>query len=50
MKNSQIDNGKYIDVVMPMCNLIEYSNNHSKTRGSLWQYYRDDPNDNIKKS
>ena len=50
MKNSQIDNGKYIDVVMPMCNLIEYSNNYLKTRGSLWQYYRDDPNNNIKKS
>ena len=47
MKNSQIDNGKYIDVLN---RLIEYSNNYSKTRGSLWQYYRDDPNDHIKKS
>ena len=26
-------------------NLIEYSNNYSKTSGSLWQYYKDDPND-----
>ena len=26
-----------------MCNLLEYSNNHSKTSGSLWQYYRDEP-------
>ena len=26
---------------MPMYNLIEYSNNYSKTSGSLWQYYRD---------
>ena len=25
-----------------MYNLIEYSNNHSKTSGSLWKYYRDD--------
>ena len=25
---------------MPRYNLIEYSNNYSKT-GSLWQYYRD---------
>ena len=32
---------------MPVYNLIEYSDNYSKT-GSLWQYYRDDPNDNIK--
>ena len=28
---------------MPMYNLIEYSNNHSKTSGSLWQYYKDEP-------
>ena len=27
---------------MPMYNLIEYSNNYSKTSGSLWQYYREE--------
>ena len=27
-----------------MYNLIEYSNNYSKTSGSLWQYYKVDPN------
>ena len=32
---------------MPMYNLIEYSDNYSKTSGSLWQYYKDDPNDNL---
>ena len=32
---------------MPMYNLIEYSNNYSKTSGSLWQYYRDEPNSNL---
>ena len=32
---------------MPMFNLIEYSDNYSKTSRSLWQYYRDDPNDNL---
>ena len=35
---------------MPMYNLIEYSDNYSKTSGSLWQYYKDDPNDNIVQS
>ena len=30
-----------------MYNLIEYSDNYSKASGSLWQYYRDDPNDNL---
>ena len=32
---------------MPMYNLIEYSVNYSKTSGNLWQYYRDEPNDNL---
>ena len=32
---------------MPMYNLIEYSDNYSKTSGNLWQYYKDEPNDNL---
>ena len=28
---------------MPMYNLIEYSDNYSKTCGSLWQYCKDIP-------
>ena len=28
---------------MTMYNIIEYSDNYSKTPGSLWQYYRDEP-------
>ena len=35
---------------MPMYNFIEYSNNYSKTAGSLWQYYKDGLNDNIANS
>ena len=50
INNTQMDNAKYIDVVMPMYNLIEYIDNHSETSESLWQYYRDDPNDNITRS
>ena len=50
INNTQIDNAEYIDIVMPMYNLIEYSDNYSKTSGSLWQYYKDDPNDNITQS
>ena len=30
-----------------MCNLIEYSKNYSKTSGSLWNYYRDEPNSGL---
>ena len=32
---------------MSMYNLIEYSNNNSKAYGSLWQYCKDEPNDNL---
>ena len=31
-------------------NLIEYSDNYSETSGSLWQYYKYDPNDNLANS
>ena len=47
INNTDIDNAKDIDIVMPMYNLIEYSDNYSKTSGSLWQYHKDEPNDNI---
>ena len=41
--NTQTNNAKDIDVVMQIYNLIENSNNFSKTSGSLWQYYRNEP-------
>ena len=41
--NMQIDNAKDIDIVMPMYNLTEYSDNYAKTTGSLWQYCKDIP-------
>ena len=43
INNTQIDNAKGIDIVMPMYNLIEYSDNYAKTTGSLWQYCKDIP-------
>ena len=36
INNTQVDNAKDIDIVMPMYNLIEYSDNYAKTSGSLW--------------
>ena len=47
INNTQINNAKDIDIVMPIYNLIEYRDNYSKTSGSLWQYCRDEPNDNL---
>ena len=47
INNTQVDNAKDIDIVMPMYNLIECRDNYAKTSGSLWQYYRDESNDNL---
>ena len=43
INNTQVDNAKDIDIVMPVYNLIEYSDNYAKTSGSLWQYCKDIP-------
>ena len=43
INNTQIDNAEYIDIVMSMHNLIEYSDNYSKTSGSLWKYCKEIP-------
>ena len=39
-----IDNAENLDIVMPMYNLLEYSD-YSMASGSLWNYYRDKIND-----
>ena len=36
-----IENAEDLDIVMHMCNLIEYSKNYSKISGTLWNYYKD---------
>ena len=41
INNTQADDAQYIDVVIPMYNVIEYIDNYSKTSGILWQYCRD---------
>ena len=50
INNTDIDNAQNTDTVMPMYNLIEYSDNYSRTSGSLWQYYKDDPDNNLENS
>ena len=42
MNNTKVVSAHGIDVVIPMSNLIEYSDNYSKTSASLWKYYRDE--------
>ena len=45
--NTLIGNAEDLDIVMPMYNLLEYSKNYSKTTGSFWNYYRDEPNSGV---
>ena len=44
INNTFIDNAENLDIVMPMRNLLEYSDNYSITSGSLWNFYRDEIN------
>ena len=37
-----VDYADFINITMPMYNLIEYSDNYSDTSGSLWQFKRDE--------
>ena len=45
INNVLIDNAEDLTVVIPMHNLLECSKSYGKTTGSLWDYYRDEPND-----
>ena len=40
-----IGSAEDLDIVMPMYNLLEYSGNYSATSKNLWNYYRDEVDD-----
>ena len=42
-----VDYADFINITMPIYNLIEYSDNYSDTSGSLWQFKRDEIIGNI---
>ena len=48
INDQHVDNGDDLDIVMPIYNLNEYSNNYSDTSGSLWQFKRYEQNMNNK--
>ena len=41
-----IDYAENLDIVLPMYHMLEYSDNYAITTGSLWNYHRDDANEN----
>ena len=47
ISNTQLDNAKDLDVVMPMYSLLEQIDNYSNTSGSLYKFCRDNPNNKL---
>ena len=47
INNTFIDNVEDLDIVIPMYNLLECSDNYSMTWGSWWNCYRDEVNDSV---
>ena len=45
INNELIEDADDLDIVMPVYNLLEYSKNYRKTIGLLYNYYRDELND-----
>ena len=44
INNTFRDNVENLDTVMPMYNLLEYTDSYAMTSGSFWNYYRDEMN------
>ena len=42
-----MDNAEDLDIVKPIYNFLEYSNNYFMTSETLWNYYRDEVNDDV---
>ena len=46
INDEHVDTAENLDIVMPMYNVIEYSDNYQDSSGTLYQYKRDEPPDN----
>ena len=47
INDEHVDTAEKLDIVMPMYNLIEYSDNYQDSSATLYQYKRDEPPANI---
>ena len=45
INDEHVEKAEDLDIVMPMYNLLEYSDNYQDSTGSLYQYKRDEPPD-----
>ena len=46
VNDEHVEKAEDLDIVMPMYNLLEYSDNYENSTGSLYQFKRDEPPDN----
>ena len=46
INDEHVETTKNLDIIMPMYNLIEYSDNYVDSSGRLWQFKRDEQNMN----
>ena len=46
INDEHVEKAEDLDIVMPMYNLLEYSDNYQDSTGSLYQFKRDEPPDN----
>ena len=46
INDEHVDTAENLDIVMPMYNLIEHSDNYQDSSATLYQYKRDEPPDN----
>ena len=42
INDEHVETTENLDIIMPMCNLIEYSDNYADSSGSLYQFKRDE--------
>ena len=47
INDEHVDTAENLDIVMPMYNLIEYSDNCQNSSATLYQYKRDEPQDDL---
>ena len=47
INDEHVDTAENLDIVMPMYNLIEYSDNYQDSSATLYQYKRDEPQDDL---
>ena len=46
INDEHVETAENLDIIMPMYNLIEYSDNYADSSGSLYQFKRDEQNIN----